>query len=490
MSDTPERSEQEALRFEKLTALKKNGFTFPNDCKPNLFSDDFQKMDITDASKDETFTVAGRMVQCRNMGKASFAQILDTKGKLQIYIRKDEVGDESYASFTDADLGDIITVTGFPFVTKTGEKTIHAKSFKLLTKSLTPLPEKWHGLSDIEARYRYRYLDLISNHEVRDVFKTRSKIISYVRDFLVRHDFLEVETPVLHYIPAGANAKPFTTYHNTLGTEMFLRVALELPLKKLVVGGFDRVFEIGKNFRNEGVSKKHNPEFTMLEFYQAYATFEDLMNLTEDLFTELAQKVIGTLEFEYGDKKINFKKPWKRISMKESIHEIGGVPRSFNLEEVSEIQKVAAEHKIHLDEKDDWGRSLEALWGELVEPKITDPVFITHHPFSISPLARKNDLDPKITDRFELIIAGMEMANAFSELNDAMDQKERFEEQARRKAKGDEEASDVDHDFVRALEVGLPPTAGEGVGIDRLVMLLTNSASIRDVVLFPQLKPE
>jgi lysyl-tRNA synthetase, class II len=354
---------------------------------------------------------------------------------------------------------------------------------------LIPLPEKWHGLSDTETRYRQRYVDLIANSDVRDVFRKRSKIIKAIRDFLEKRDYVEVETPVLHYIAGGATARPFKTHYNALHCDMNLRIALELPLKKLIVGGLERVYEIGRIFRNEGLSKKHNPEFTMLEFYQAYATFNDLMTLTEEMFVEVANLVNGSLIVKFGEKEIDFTPPWPRISMLDSIHDIGGVPRSLNLNELSSLHKVAAEHKIELNEKNDWGRCLEALWGDLVEPKLWQPTFITHHPFSISPLARQTLSDPKVTDRFELIIAGMETANAFSELNDAEDQRQRFEEQARRKEQGDEEASEIDEDFLRALEYGMPPTAGEGIGIDRLVMLLTNSATIRDVLLFPQLKP-
>lgn len=477
------RPEQEVLRFQKLKSLRENGFSFPNNIKPTILGDDFQSVEIKEG---EEFTVCGRVTQKRVMGKASFVHILDSKAKIQLYGRKDELSD--YDDLCETDLGDIISATGTIFITKTGERTIHLKSWKLLVKALVPLPEKWHGLSDVEARYRYRYLDLISNPEVRENFKKRSEIVQKVREFLVQHQFLEVETPVLHYVPAGASAKPFKTHHNALGTDMFLRVALELPLKKLVVGGLERVFEIGRNFRNEGISRKHNPEFTMLEFYQAYATFEDLMVLTEKLFLKLADEVLGSRKLTYGELEVDLSSPWKRISMEDSVREIGGV--DGNLRDLKVLHEAAAKNKIHLEEKSDWGRCLEALWGALVEPKLINPTFITHHPFSISPLARKTENDPLITDRFELIVAGMEMANAFSELNDAEDQRERFEEQARRKDAGDEEAHDMDEDFIRALEVGLPPTAGEGIGIDRLVMLFTNSTNIRDVVLFPQLKPD
>jgi lysyl-tRNA synthetase class 2 len=477
------RSEQEVLRFQKLKKLREKGFSFPNDVKPTILGDKFKTVEIKEG---EEFTVCGRITQKRVMGKAMFLHILDSQAKIQLYGRKDELAD--YEDLSELDLGDIISATGAIFITKTGERTIHIKSWKLLVKALVPLPEKWHGLSDVEARYRYRYLDLISNPEVRESFKKRSLIVQKVREFLVERGFLEVETPVLHYVPAGASAKPFKTHHNSLGIDMFLRVALELPLKKLVVGGLERVFEIGRNFRNEGISRKHNPEFTMLEFYQAYATFEDLMDLTEEMFLKLADEVVGSRVLQYGEVEVNLASPWKRISMENSIREIGGV--EGNLRDLNTLHQVAAHHKIHIEEKNDWGRCIEALWGELVEPKLINPTFITHHPFSISPLARKTEGDPLVTDRFELIIAGMEMANAFSELNDAEDQRERFEEQARRKNAGDEEAHDVDEDFLRALEVGLPPTAGEGIGIDRLVMLFTNSTNIRDVVLFPQLKPD
>jgi lysyl-tRNA synthetase class 2 len=486
-----ERSELEKTRFEKLDKLRATGFGFPNNVKVTQTAVGLMQVDVpgADATDKPKYTIAGRIVQHRLMGKASFAHILDSTGKFQIYVRQDDIGAENFESYKHYDLGDIIEATGYLFVTKTGEKTLHVESLRLLTKSLIPLPEKWHGLSDVESRYRYRYVDLISNPEVRQTFRKRAAIISEIRNFLDNRGYIEVDTPVLQHIAGGATAKPFKTHHNSLGVDMFLRIATELPLKKCVVGGLERVYEIGRIFRNEGISKKHNPEFTSIEFYQAYATFHDLMELTEELLVGLCQKINGSKKITYDGKEIDFSGPWVRLSMQDSIHKIGGVPQDLNLRDMNTIYSVAEKHRIKLDEKEDWGKCLEALWGELVEPKCINPTFITHHPFSISPLARKSDNDPLVTDRFELIIAGMEIANAFSELNDPVDQRQRFEAQAVRKNNGDEEASDVDEDFLRALEYGMPPTAGEGIGIDRLVMLLTDSVTIRDVLLFPQLKP-
>ena len=486
-----ERSEQELIRFKKLEALRAHEFPFPNNVKVTGKSSDVLNAEISEKPEEgKRLTLAGRIVQFRHMGKAAFVHILDGAGKVQLYVKKDAVGEESYNRFKDFDIGDIIEVIGYPFITNTGEKSLHCDAIRLLVKSLIPLPEKWHGLSDVETRYRQRYVDLISNHEVRDVFRKRSMIISEIRNFLNERGYLEVETPMLHFIAGGTTAKPFKTHYNSLDCEVFLRIAPELHLKRLVVGGFERVYEIGRNFRNEGLSKKHNPEFTMLEFYQAFATYEDLMDLTEELFTKLAQKVVGSLTVPYGELAIDFKGPWRRITMLDSVYEVGGVSKEFDLSTLEGVHKAAARHEVHLDSPTDWGRSLEALWGKLVEHKLINPTFITQHPYSISPLARKNEKNPNVTDRFELIIGGMEAANAFSELNDPVDQRERFEAQAERKRLGDEEACDVDSDFLTALEYGLPPTAGQGIGIDRLTMLLTNSPTIRDVVLFPQLKPE
>jgi lysyl-tRNA synthetase class 2 len=482
------RSEQELVRFQKLSELREKGFSYPNDSKPDITAKDFVNLEVKAPEDSKRYTLAGRLMQIRVMGKAAFAHIEDHTQRLQLYVSKDGIGEEAYADFKKLDLGDIVETKGYLFVTKTGEKSLHSESLRLLSKSLIPLPEKWHGLTDVEARYRYRYVDLMTNPEVRDIFKKKAQIISEIRSFLNENDFLEVETPVLCEVAGGATARPFKTHFNALSSDMTLRIALELPLKKLIVGGLNRVYEIGRVFRNEGLSKKHNPEFTMLEFYQAYADFNDLMDLTEKLFVRIANKVNGSLKIKYGADEIDLTTPWPRISMKDSIYEIGEVSKEYNLDNLGDVQKVADKYKIKLEEPNDWGKSIEALWGDLVEPKIKNPVFITEHPFSISPLARKSDRDPKITDRFELIIAGMEMANAFSELNDPIDQRERFVAQAERKASGDLEAHPIDEDFLRALEYAMPPTGGEGIGIDRLTMLLTNSPTIREVLLFPQLK--
>jgi lysyl-tRNA synthetase, class II len=480
-----ERSDQELVRFQKLEEAKKRGFSFPNNTKPTGTTQSVREIDLAAAENSKVrFCLAGRLVLMRDMGKAAFAHILDVDGRCQVYARKDEIGEEAFAELKQCDLGDIVEVTGFCFLTKTGEKTLHAEKFRLLVKSLIPMPEKFHGLADVELRYRQRYLDLIVNEESRQIFRTRSRVVGAVRSFLNKRNYLEVETPVLHDVAGGADARPFLTHHNSLSQDMVLRIALELPLKKLVVGGFERVYELSRVFRNEGLSRKHNPEFTMLEFYQAYADFEDLMLLTEELFVELAQLVCGTTTISWEEELIDLTPPWPRISMKDSIYEIGKIDRSVDITTLAGILAIADHHAVKLVNRDDWGRVLEAVWGDLVEAKIRNPVFITHHPFSISPLARKSDANPLVTDRFELIVAGMEMANGFSELNDPIDQRERFTAQCK------EKNVKIDEDFLRALEYGLPPTGGEGIGIDRLVMLLTNSSTIRDVVLFPQLKRE
>jgi lysyl-tRNA synthetase class 2 len=435
------------------------------------------------------FVVAGRMLMRRSFGKAAFVQMQDRKGRVQLYLRKDVLGPELYAQFENYDIGDIIGVSGRPFRTKTGELSISVTEIRLLTKSLLPLPEKFHGLTDVETRYRQRYVDLIVSPDVREVFFKRSRIVSVIREFMTRNDFLEVETPMMQQIPGGATARPFVTHHNALDMELFLRVAPELYLKRLVVGGLDRVFEINRNFRNEGISVRHNPEFTMMEFYQAYATFEDLMEFTEELLCHVAKEVLGSLDFSYGGTPITFARPWQRFTVKEAILHFGEIDAK-SLEDRDLALAYARKIGLTLPEEVGYGRLITEIFEEVAETKLIQPTFITAYPTEVSPLSRKSDQDPEIVDRFEFFCAGREMANAFSELNDPRDQKERFLLQVAAKAKGDEEAHYMDEDYIRALEYGLPPTAGEGIGIDRLVMLLTDSPSIRDVILFPQLRKE
>jgi lysyl-tRNA synthetase class 2 len=408
---------------------------------------------------------------------------------MQLYVRKDVIGEEAFEAFENFDIGDILGASGWPFRTKTGELSLHVTEISLLTKSLLPLPEKFHGLTDVETRYRQRYVDLIVNPEVRDVFLKRAKIVSLIREFMVSRDFLEVETPMMQPIPGGATARPFVTHHNTLDMELYLRIAPELYLKRLVVGGFERVFEINRNFRNEGISIRHNPEFTMMEFYQAYATFSDLMDFTEEMLCHVACELLGTLDFSYQGESISFARPWKRLTVKEAIIEYGGVSaKTVNDRELA----LTYARSIGLDFPDTvgYGKLITEIFEEVAESRLIQPTFITEYPTEVSPLSRKSDHDPEFVDRFEFFCAGREMANAFSELNDPVDQKERFLAQVEAKKGGDEEAHYMDEDYIRALEYGLPPTAGEGIGIDRLVMLLTDSPSIRDVILFPQLRKE
>lgn len=436
-----------------------------------------------------SYAVAGRIMARRDFGKAAFVQLQDGAGRLQVYVAKNQVGDESFELFKKFDIGDIVGVEGEPFRTKTNELSLRASSIRLLTKSLLPLPEKWHGLTDVETRYRQRYLDLITNTDVRDTFRKRSQIVTLIRQHMVENGYLEVETPMMHPVAGGATAKPFVTHHNTLKMDLFLRIAPELYLKRLVVGGFDRVFEINRNFRNEGISIQHNPEFTMMEFYRAYATYQDLMDYTEELICSVASEVCGGLKIPYGGKEVDLTPPWDRLTLKESIVKYGDIA----LEDLDDHQKCLNYAKslgLEIVGKITPGKLLAEIFDEVVEPKLWQPTFITEYPTDISPLSRKNDDNPEVVDRFELFIVGRELANAFSELNDPIDQKERFVKQLEEKAAGDEEAHEMDADYIRALEHGLPPTAGEGIGIDRLVMLLTDAASIRDVILFPQLKAE
>jgi len=434
-------------------------------------------------------TIAGRIVGLRRFGKAGFAVLQDGADRLQVYLKKDTLGDAAHRLCDELDIGDWIGVSGVLFRTKTNEFTVDVRTLTFLTKALRPLPEKWHGLTDVETRYRQRYVDLIANPAIHEIFAVRSRIIAGIRAFLIEKGFLEVETPMMHPIPGGATARPFVTHHNALGTDLYLRVAPELYLKRLIVGGFPRVFEINRNFRNEGISTIHNPEFTMLEFYQAYADYNDLIRLTEELFVRLAEQVLGKTTIEYQGQEIRLAAPWRRWSWLESILEVNkldpvvGKDRNLALDAARSL-------KVEADPKGGLVAILNSIFEETVEPNLIQPTFITEYPTDISPLARRKDSDPSLTDRFELYIAGREIANAFSELNDPLDQRQRFEAQMAQREAGDQEAHYLDEDFLRALEYGMPPTAGEGIGIDRVVMLFTNQASIRDVILFPQLRPE
>ncbi len=439
----------------------------------------------------QNFRLAGRLMLLREFGKASFAHLQDGTSRLQIYVQKQELGEEAFGRFKKlVDLGDIIGVEGALFRTRTNELTLAVWQFTLLTKSLQTLPEKYHGLTDIERRYRQRYLDLMVNPEVRRVFEARARIIGLLRQFFDRRGYLEVETPMMQPIPGGATAKPFVTHHNALDMKLFLRIAPELYLKRLVVGGLTRVYEINRNFRNEGLSIMHNPEFTMLEFYQAYATYEDLMVLTEELISSLAGEVLWSPRLTCQGEEIDLTPPWRRLDLRESLTAVGGLPAEV-VRDREALVKLAREEGVALRPGEGYGRALTKLFDLRVEEKLQQPTFITGYPLETSPLSRQSDRDPEVVDRFELFIAGREIANGFSELNDPEDQRQRFEKQLQAHAAGDEEAPHaLDEDYVQALEHGLPPTAGEGIGIDRLVMLLTDSPSIRDVILFPLLRPE
>ncbi|PLX89907.1 MAG: lysine--tRNA ligase [Desulfuromonas sp.] len=482
-------------RRAKLDSYREGGVNpFANDFKTSHTTAQIAEMHIDDDAEalqetEAEYAIAGRIMARRDFGKAAFLQLQDGSGRFQVYIAKNQIGEDSFELFRRFDIGDIIGIRGVPFRTKTDELSLRAKTIRLLTKSLLPLPEKWHGLTDVETRYRQRYLDLIVNPDVREVFRKRSRIVSLIRNFMLERDYLEVETPMMQPVAGGATAKPFVTHHNTLKMDLFLRIAPELYLKRLVVGGYDRVFEINRNFRNEGISIQHNPEFTMMEFYQAYATYHDLMDLTEEMISSIAKQVCGSFVIPYGGKDVDLTPPWDRLTLKESIVKYGQVEPEV-LEDRTSALSYARTLGLELDDRIGHGKLLAEIFDEVVEPKLWQPTFITEYPTEISPLSRKNDENPEVVDRFELFIVGRELANAFSELNDPVDQRERFVKQLEEKAAGDEEAHAMDDDYVRALEYGLPPTAGEGIGIDRLVMLLTDSASIRDVILFPQLRPE
>ena len=489
-------------RRTKLEALRQSGQAYPNDFRRDALSCDIRakcegKDEATLEAEKNTFTIAGRVMTRRIMGKASFATIQDMGGKIQLYVARDNLPEGVYQEvFKKLDLGDIIGVTGFAFKTKTGELSLHVSALRLLVKSLRPLPEKYKGLTDQEARCRQRYLDLISNEESRRTFEIRTKVVNFIRKYMNEHRFMEVETPMMHTIPGGANAKPFVTHHNALDIDMYLRIAPELYLKRLVVGGFERVYEVNRNFRNEGIDVRHNPEFTMIEFYMAYHDYHDLIDLTEDLFRNMALEVLGDTKIHYGKEgepglDIDFAKPFDRLTMKESIVKYGsslGITMN-DLENEDKCRELC--RKLHVEMLDGWtlGNYIAGLFDELVEANLQQPTFITSYPAVISPLARRSDDNPEFTDRFEFFIGGREMGNGFSELNDPDDQAGRFRQQAEAKKHGDDEAMFYDEDYITALQHGLPPTAGEGIGIDRTVMLFTNSHTIRDVILFPTLRP-
>jgi len=484
-----------AERRAKLAALRAAGNAFPNDFSRDALASDLHA--AHDAKTNDELeplqlvvSVAGRMMLKRVMGKASFATLQDMSGRIQLYVTTDGVGADVHEAFKHWDLGDIVGATGQLFKTKTGELSVKASSIRLLAKSLRPLPEKFHGLADQEQKYRQRHVDLITNPGSRDVFVKRSQIVQAMREFFVARGYLEVETPMMHAIPGGAAARPFVTHHNALDMELYLRIAPELYLKKLVVGGLEKVFEINRNFRNEGISTRHNPEFTMLEFYEAYRDYHYLMDLTETLFRELAQTVLGTTSVVYQGTSIDLGAPFDRLTMAQAIHKYHPHYPLPELANPEYLRVALAPFDVEVFPTDGVGLLQLKLFEATTEDKLVQPTFIVAHPTDVSPLARANDADPRVTDRFELFITGRELANGFSELNDPEDQAARFALQAQAKEAGDEEAMYYDADYIRALEYGLPPTAGEGIGIDRLVMLLTDSPSIRDVILFPQLKRE
>jgi len=486
-------------RIKKANTLRENGINpYPQNITKGMtskeFFEKFEKLKEQDAEvkedRDSIVTLTGRIKFIRIMGKAAFAKIEDEEGLVQIYYNRDELPEGYYNNVVKKlfEVGDIIQATGYPFVTQTGELTLHCTDIKIVTKAIHPLPEKFHGLQDHEIKYRQRYLDMIVNPEVKNLFKLRSKIVSIIRRFFEEKGFLEVETPMMHPIPGGANARPFITHHNALGVERYLRIAPELYLKRLVVGGMEAVFEINRNFRNEGIDHTHNPEFTMLEFYWAYHTYEDLINLTEELFARLIKELNLPTKIKYGDLEIDFSTPFKRIKWEDAIVEIAGYPRE-KLRDREALIEFLESNKIEVDKNLSIGKLQEEIFDNFIEDKLINPTFLTHYPIDISPLARRNDEDPEIADRFEFFIAGKEIANGFNELNDPIDQYNRFKAQVASK-ESDDEAMHMDIDFVRALSYAMPPTAGEGIGIDRLIMMLTNQHSIRDVLLFPAMKPE
>jgi lysyl-tRNA synthetase, class II len=481
-------------RRAKLAEHRTHGIAFPNDFRrdalaADLHADYESKTEPELEASPVQVKIAGRIMTRRLMGKASFLTVQDMSGRIQLYVRQDEISDARYEEFKQWDMGDIIGAEGHLFKTKTGELSVRVREIKLLTKSLRPLPDKFHGLTDQELRYRQRYLDLLVNTDTRKTFLIRTQIVDVIRNFLKERDFLEVETPMMQVLPGGAAARPFITHHNVFDMPLYLRIAPELYLKRLVVGGFERVFEINRNFRNEGLSVRHNPEFTMLEFYQAYADYRDLMDLTEEMFRKLAETVLGSTQINYQGETYDVGKPFTRLTLFNSILKYNPGLKAADIDNIEAAKKAATNLEIPLHKNYGLGKIQVEIFEKTVEHELKDPTFITEYPAEVSPLARRNDDNEFITDRFELFVGGREIANGFSELNDAEDQAERFRKQVAEKEAGDDEAMPYDADYVMALEYGMPPTAGEGIGIDRLVMLFTDSPSIRDVILFPHMKP-
>lgn len=484
--DEATENDQVRVRHEKLQQLRAEGTDpYMNSFRPTHRAQHI--VDHFDEMEGEEVQVSGRLMLLRTQGKLTFGDLQDESGRIQLFVRVNNLGEEAYEQFKRLDLGDILGVSGTVMKTRRGEVSIEVSSFKLLSKALRPLPEKWHGLKDVELRYRRRYLDLITNPKSRQVFEVRSRVIQTIRTFLVEKGYIEVETPMLHPIAGGAAARPFITYHNALDMNLYLRIAPELYLKRLLVGGFERVFEIGKNFRNEGISTRHNPEFTMLEAYEAYGDHESMMKLTEEMVAYVAERVTGSTKVTFQGRELDLTPPWPRLPMLDAIEKYAGV----SLHDVGsdeEAREIARQSGVEIDDKATYGQIINTLFEERVEPHLVQPVFITQHPVEVSPLAKRNPEDPRFTDRFEPYINTWEVGNGFSELNDPIDQRERFEAQAAMRAAGDDEAHMMDEDFLMALEYGMPPAGGLGLGIDRLVMILTDSPSIRDVLLFPHMR--
>ena len=479
-------------RKKKLEAIKLNNKAYPNTFRKkdyaNNISDEYRDLEKEDiAEKNIPVSIAGRLLTIRNMGNSSFANLHDESGNIQIYLQKKQVGEDSYALFNNLDLGDIVGIEGVLFKTRTGELTINTSSIMLLSKSLRPLPEKFHGIADIEIKYRQRYLDLMINPETKILFKTRSKIVSQIRNFFIEDDYLEVETPMMHMIPGGAAAKPFVTHHNSLDLDLYLRIAPELFLKRCIIGGYEKVFEINRSFRNEGLSVKHNPEFTMIEFYCAYQDYIYLMSLIENLFSKIISSLNFSSSFKYQDLQIDFKTPFMKIKFYDSIEKYAADIDISQINDKRYIESYCSTHNINISDKGSIVKMHLDIFDKMVEKELINPTFVTHYPTEVSPLSRSFDDEPSLVERFELFIAGREIANGFSELNDPEEQSNRFKDQVN---SDDDEKMSYDEDFVTALEYGMPPTAGAGIGIDRLIMLFTNSASIRDVLLFPHMKPK